>query len=216
MTLRTGRRSGRRWGGFVFIIRRAPAAIRAYTWRILPRILQTGRAMMSTSPVNIRKTSSANWKACIEGFIESMHVAELHAQASPFIGDSSQQYDVWRGNENISRFLEPSGVQSEEIAVTRFSEQQIYAAMMRTMTGSGDSPPLPAGTRARTAMADLSRKVMSELDGRDYSQMSDTEALDPAQYSIFPNIVIFRHSDFRTCTVPAAARTTRTARTSTS
>jgi hypothetical protein len=67
---------------------------------------------------------------------------------------------------------------------------------MRTMTGSGDSPPLPAGTRARTAMADLSRKVMSELDGRDYSQMSDTEALDPAQYSIFPNIVIFRSLGF--------------------
>ena len=37
---------------------------------------------------------------------------------------------------------------------------------------------------------------MSELDGRDYSQMSDTEALDPAQYSIFPNIVIFRSLGF--------------------
>jgi hypothetical protein len=37
---------------------------------------------------------------------------------------------------------------------------------------------------------------MSQLDGRDYGQMSDTEALDPAQYSIFPNIVIFRSLGF--------------------
>ena len=37
---------------------------------------------------------------------------------------------------------------------------------------------------------------MSTLDGRDYSGLSDTEALDPAQYSIFPNIVIFRSLGF--------------------
>jgi len=184
-----------RWGGFVFINRDAHAAPLEQYLANLPAHFANWPRDDVYLAVNIRKTIQANWKACIEGFIESMHVAELHSQASPFSGDSSTQYDVWEGNENISRFLEPSGIQSEELRAP-LDEQQIYAAMMRTMTGSGDSPPLPAGTRARTAMADLSRKVMSELDGRDYSQMSDTEALDPAQYSIFPNIVIFRSLGF--------------------
>jgi phenylpropionate dioxygenase-like ring-hydroxylating dioxygenase large terminal subunit len=184
-----------RWGGFVFINRDASAApLEEYLANLPAHFANWPRDDVYLA-VRIRKTIEANWKTCIEGFIESMHVAELHSQASPFSGDSSTQYDVWRGNENISRFLEPSGVQSEEIA-GQISEQQIYAAMMRTMTGSEEGPPLPEGMRARTAMAELSRKAMSELDGRDYSHLSDTEALDPAQYSIFPNIVIFRSLGF--------------------
>jgi Ring hydroxylating alpha subunit (catalytic domain) len=58
--------------------------------------------------------------------------------------------------------------------------------------GNAEVPPVPPGARARTVMAEMSRSGISHLDRRDYSHLSDTEALDPAQYSIFPNIVIFR------------------------
>lgn len=180
-----------RWGGFVFINRDPHAApLETYLANLPAHFAGWPRENVYLS-VNIRKVIKANWKACIEGFIESFHVAELHSQALPFGGDSSTQYDTWPDNENISRFIEPSGVQSDQHSPV-LSQQEILAAMMRTMADSGDIPQLPAGTSARTFMADLSRATMSKLDGRDYSGLSDAEAIDPAQYSVFPNLVIFR------------------------
>jgi phenylpropionate dioxygenase-like ring-hydroxylating dioxygenase large terminal subunit len=180
-----------RWGGFVFINRdpKAPS-LESYLGNLTRHFADWPRDDVYLA-INIRKVMNANWKACIEGFVEAFHVAELHSQAVQFGGDSSTQYDVWPGDENISRFLEPSGIQSAEWPAT-LTEQEVYAAMMRVITGTDTSPPLPPGIKARTAMAEASRQAMSQLDGRDYSAMSDTEALDPAQYSIFPNIVIFR------------------------
>jgi phenylpropionate dioxygenase-like ring-hydroxylating dioxygenase large terminal subunit len=184
-----------RWGGFVFV-NRDPSAppLESYLANLPAHFADWPFESMYLAVV-IRKEIPANWKTCIEGFIESMHVAELHSQARPFSGDSSTQYDVWPGNENISRFLEPSGIQSEEHP-SMLNEQEVYSAMLRVMTGSDQGPQLPAGVRARTAMAELSRTAASTADGRDYSALSDTEALDPAQYSIFPNIVTFRTLGF--------------------
>lgn len=184
-----------RWGGFVFVNRDPGAASLESYLANLPAHFADWPFDSMYLAVVIRKEIQANWKTCIEGFIESMHVAELHSQATPFSGDSSTQYDVWPGNENISRFLEPSGIPSEEHP-SRLDEQQVYAAMLRVMTGSDRGPPLPAGVRARTAMAELSRSAATAADGRDYGNLSDTEALDPAQYSIFPNIVTFRTLGF--------------------
>jgi phenylpropionate dioxygenase-like ring-hydroxylating dioxygenase large terminal subunit len=179
------------WGGFVFINRDPQApSLQSYLANLPEHFATWPREDVYLS-VMLHKVMGANWKACIEGFVEAFHVAELHSQARPFGGDSSTQYDVWPGNENISRFLEPTGIPSEEHAAP-MTEQKIYAAMHELMTGSKDAPDIGAGTRAREVMAQMSRTVMSQIDGRDYSELSVTEALDPAQYSIFPNIVIFR------------------------
>jgi nitrite reductase/ring-hydroxylating ferredoxin subunit len=180
-----------RWGGFVFINRDANApSLQSYLGN-LPRHFADWPREDVYLATNVRKTIRANWKACIEGFVESFHIIELHSQAKEFAGDSSTQYDVWPGDENISRFLEPVGFQSDECP-TKLSEHEIYSAMMRTVMGEAAVPSLPHGASARSVMAEMSRSGISKLDGRDYSQLSDTEALDPAQYSIFPNIVIFR------------------------
>ena len=183
-----------RWGGFVFV-NRDPAAppLETYLANLPAHFARWPREDVYLA-IQIRKVIKANWKACIEGFVEAFHVAELHAQALPFGGDVSTQYDVWPGNETISRFLEPSGVQCADYP-TELSQQQIFSAMIRTMAG-GEAPALAPGQTARAAMAELSRTTMSGLDGRDYAGLTDTEALDPAQYSIFPNIVLFRSLGF--------------------
>jgi nitrite reductase/ring-hydroxylating ferredoxin subunit len=183
-----------RWGGFVFINRDPDAPSLETYLANLPSHFATWPREDVYLAIQIRKVIKANWKACIEGFIEAFHVAELHAQALPFGGDASTQYDVWPGNETISRFLEPSGVPCADYP-RPLTQQQIYAIMIRTMTG-GEAPELPPGVTARAALAELGRTTMSELDGRDYGSLSDTEALDPAQYSIFPNIVLFRSLGF--------------------
>jgi nitrite reductase/ring-hydroxylating ferredoxin subunit len=178
------------WGGFVFVNRDPDApSLESYLANLPAHFAGWPRDEVYLA-TNVRKVIKANWKACIEGFVEAFHVAELHSQALPFGGDMSTQYDVWPGNENISRFLEPSGIPCDEYPEPQ-TQQEILDRMIGAMAGA-TAPTLPDGGTARAAAAELARVAMSKLDGRDYSWMSDTEALDPAQYSIFPNIVLFR------------------------
>ena len=179
------------WGGFVFVNRDPDAPpLDEYLGRLVNDFADWPRDAVYLA-ANITKVINANWKACIEAFMEAYHVAELHSEALPFGGDSSTQYDIWPDNENVSRFIEPVGVPSDQYP-TPMTEQQVLAAMHTVVTGEKSAPELPEGVSARAYMADLSRKAMSDRDGRDYSQLSDAEALDPMQYSVFPNFIVFR------------------------
>ncbi|MEO0030451.1 MAG: hypothetical protein RIS94_209 [Pseudomonadota bacterium] len=140
----------------------------------------------------IRKTIHANWKTCIEGFVESYHLSGIHAQALPFGGDSSTQYDVWPDDAHVSRFLEPTGVVSDQYP-RQLSEQEILeAALSVVFGGAGEAPQLAEGMRARQVMAVGMRQALGAEHGVDYSTLSDAEAADAVQYSLFPNIIIFR------------------------
>lgn len=180
-----------RWGGFVFINRDPDAPpLHEYLANLPEHFADWPRESVYLARM-IHKTMDANWKTCIEGFVESFHLAGIHSQALPFGGDASTQYDVWPGNETISRFLEPVGVQSDQYP-RRLSEQEILDASLRTIFGDGPLPELPPGMRARSFIANATRAAMSAADGRDYSGLSDTEAADAMQYSVFPNFVLFR------------------------
>ena len=181
-----------RWGGFVFINRDKNAKpLEDYLGNLPAHFANWPRDSVYLAKM-IRKTIDANWKTCIEGFVESYHLSGIHAQALPFGGDSSTQYDVWPGNENISRFLEPTGVQSDQYP-NRLNEQQVLDAAIRVVFGrDAEVPELPEGVRARTFLAEATRQAMSAADGRDYSQLSDAEAADAMQYPVFPNFILFR------------------------
>lgn len=142
--------------------------------------------------INIRKVIRANWKACIEAFVEGFHVPELHAQGAAWAGDSSFQYDVWADEANVSRFLEPIGTPSEHIASPPDEDHRLQD-MYRMITGKDEDAPVPPGTPLRSYIADVSRRMFSEFEGADFSGLSDAEALDGMQYSLFPNLVLFRN-----------------------
>lgn len=180
------------WGGFVFVNRdKSAKPLEEYLCNLPAHFADWPRDSVYLAEI-IRKTINANWKTCIEGFIESFHIPGIHAQALPFGGDSSTQYDVWPGNETISRFLEPTGVQSDQYPKP-LSEQEVLSAAIRLVFGADAAvPDLPEGVRARTFLAEATRQAMSAADGRDYSGLSDTEAADAMQYSVFPNFVLFR------------------------
>jgi nitrite reductase/ring-hydroxylating ferredoxin subunit len=181
-----------RWGGFVFINRDHDAApLEQYLNHLIPHFADWPRDQVYLA-VNIRKTLRANWKTAIEGFVEAFHLAGIHAQALPFGGDASTQYDVWPDDPNVSRFLEPVGVQSDQYPSV-LNEQQILDASLRVVFGAGASgASLGPGGRARHVMANATRQAMEQQDGRDYSRLSDSEVADAAQYSLFPNIILFR------------------------
>ena len=180
-----------RWGGFVFVNPDPDAGpLETYLGRLVPDFADWPREGMYLSTI-LRKTMDANWKTCIEAFIEAFHVPHIHAQALTFGGDSSTQYDVWPDDPHVSRFLEPVGVPGDQYAGV-LSEQEILDAALRAVAGADEIPQLPEGMKARHFMAEGARLSMGQADGRDYSHLSDTEATDAMQYSLFPNFILFR------------------------
>ena len=180
-----------RWGGFVFINRDPQSAsLETYLGRLVPHFADWSYGELYAATV-LKKTVEANWKTAIEAFLESFHLAGIHAQALPFGGDASTQYDVWADDPHVSRFLEPVGIASDQYP-QKLSEQQILDSVMKTVFGSGETPTLEPGMKARHFMAAGMREEMGKLQGRDYSALSDSEAGDAIQYSLFPNIILFR------------------------
>lgn len=180
-----------RWQGFVFINRDHDAPpLEDYLGHLPDHFADWSYGDKYLATV-IRKTVDANWKTAVEAFLESFHLAGIHAQALPFGGDSSTQYDVWADDPHVTRFLEPTGVMSDQLP-RALSEQEILNAALSLVFAGTEPPELEAGMKARHYMAAGMRAAMSEADGIDYSTMSDAEAADAVQYSVFPNMIIFR------------------------
>jgi hypothetical protein len=128
----------------------------------------------------------ANWKACIETFIEAFHLVGIHPQALPFGGDTSAQYDVWPDQPHVSRMLQPIGVTSDQHDKALPQEAILAAATRMYLSPEADAPVLPDGMTARAFLAAMLRADPAT------PAISDTELLDAIQYSIFPNVVLFR------------------------
>jgi hypothetical protein len=142
-----------------------------------------------------RKVLPCNWKAAQEAFLESFHINEVHPQTSTYTTDVGTQYDVFPGCANTSRFVEAFAVPSP--AVGERAQQDIVNDMFRVFYGAtATAPILPPGVNARTYLAERTRRLMSEANAVDYSACSDVELIDPIQYFLFPNMVIFRGVGF--------------------
>jgi phenylpropionate dioxygenase-like ring-hydroxylating dioxygenase large terminal subunit len=177
------------WGGFVFINpdKNAPPLL-----DYLEVIPQHFSGFMDYKnkyiAARFRKRLPCNWKLGIEAFIEAYHSLETHPQVVPFSTDENAQYDVL--GRHVSRFLIATGMASGQVAET-LSQQAIFDAMF-SAGGAKDVPRVPSGMTARQFSAQLTRQNATASTQRDYSSCSDAEAIDANQYSIFPNMVLFR------------------------
>lgn len=180
------------WGGFVFINRDpASPSLETYLGPLIAEFADWSRDDVYLD-TRVTKVMEANWKCCMEGFIEAFHVAELHSQALPFGGDASTQYDVWADNGHVSRFCAPTGIPSDQYPQP-ITEAEIWKATFGAVTGDTDNaPPLPEGKTARGYLADMNRTELGKVYGRDFSHLTDAEACDPIQYSLFPNFLLFK------------------------
>lgn len=176
------------WGGFIFVNHDPDCPpLTDYLGRILSDFSEWRHEDRYAAKI-LRKTIRANWKTCIETFIESFHLSGIHPQALPFGGDTSTQYDVWDDQPHMSRMLQPLGVKSDQLG-RDLSEQDILSAALRTIMGpEADVPTLSDGQTARSFLAAMLRQDPAT------PPISDTEMLDAMQYSIFPNVVLFRSS----------------------
>lgn len=174
------------WQGFVFVCHDdAAPPLETYLGRLVTDF-ENWNFGGRYAAKRLRKIMHANWKACIETFIEAYHLVGIHPQALPFGGDTSAQYDVWADEPHMSRMLQPLAVPSDQEARS-LSEQEILAAAIGVIMGpEAPVPELPEGQTARQFLAAMLRQDPAT------PPISDSELLDAMQYSIFPNIVFFR------------------------
>ena len=132
------------------------------------------------------KILPCNWKLAQEAFMEGFHIAATHPQSVEYTADTNTQYDVFDGR-HVNRFVMPEGVASP--ALGDYPEQKIVEAMQRDMAFYANREiQLEEGETARERMADHARERFSQSSGRDFSNLSTSEAVDLIQYFLFPNL----------------------------
>lgn len=181
------------WGGFVFInLDPNPEPLETYLEQ-LPEHLRINRYENKYIRAQSRHVLPANWKTVMESFMEGLHAPETHGHAWPHLSDTLQ-YDVLPGARHVSRSLHAVGVQVQE-GHDPISEQEIINRFHHNVyLGKPPVPParLPPGMSARQYMAGIVRMQETLRTGHDYTRVSDAEALDVLQYSLFPNTIFFR------------------------
>ena len=105
--------------------------------------------------------------------MESHHSVTTHPQILASLADANSQYDL--PNDWISRHFSAGGVPSPFI--DPMTEQQVLDAMLGPngrrrgpVAELEDTHVLAEGATARSYMAELSRKGLGAVDGRDYSR----------------------------------------------
>ncbi|SDN82620.1 aromatic ring-hydroxylating oxygenase subunit alpha [Pseudomonas jinjuensis] len=180
------------WGGFVFINFDANAAPLAEHLGILPEHFANWDLSDKFVAMHVRKRLPANWKACLEAFLESFHVLETHPQGVLTVGDANTQYDLY--GDSVSRFVHLVGFPSPHLKET-YSEQQLLDALMAegVVEGVGGEGRLqvPPGGSARKVFAEHLQATLGQAYGRDFSHLSVSETIDAIEYCLFPNTCFF-------------------------
>lgn len=179
------------WGGFVFINFDPNAAPLAEHLNILPEHFAGWNMADKFVALHVRKLLPANWKACLEAFLESFHVLETHPQGVLTVGDANTQYDTY--GDTVSRFVHLVGFPSPHLT-EQYSQQQLLDALMAegVVEGTGGSTlQVPEGGTARQVFAAHMQQVLGQAYGKNLSGLSISETIDAIEYHLFPNTCFF-------------------------
>lgn len=170
------------WGGFVFInIDLEAPPLTEYlgdlpwhfaAWPLEDRYLSA----------HVVRTMPCNWKVALEAFIEAYHTMAVHPQLLPTAADSMTEYDIF--GPHVSRMITAVGINSDHLGHT-LDDVEIVKAMF----GTKDDVEITPGASARNVLGDSVRRSLQKRTGRDYSHLSDAEALDGVEYFLFPNLM---------------------------
>ena len=173
------------WGGFVFINFDANCESLESFLEVLPEHFEPFGMEDRYVAVHGAKIMPCNWKLAQEAFMEGYHIGPTHPQSVEYTADTNTQYDVF--GRHVSRFIMPEGVASP--ALGDYPQQKIVDAMRRDIAFYRKHPiTVGEGETARNTMAAHARERYSAATGKDFSKLSDSEALDLIQYTLFPNL----------------------------
>jgi phenylpropionate dioxygenase-like ring-hydroxylating dioxygenase large terminal subunit len=171
------------WGGFVFVNLDPSAPPLADYLEDLPWHFAAWPLEDRYLVADVVRIMPCNWKVGLEAFIEAYHTVAVHPQLLRTTGDTVTEYDVY--GANVSRMITPVGVPSENLG-RQVDDAEILKAMFIT---SDANVTVEEGSSARHVLAEQMRTSLRERTGRDYSQISDAEALDGIEYFLFPNFM---------------------------
>jgi len=184
------------WNGFVFInLDRDAPSLRQYMGKMVEQFENSPSWNFSNryKAVNVVKHMNLNWKTCLEGFIESFHVAASHPQLLPMNGDDITQYDVWPDEMHFSRMIAPIGVASGNLS-SRLTDRMIVEQFVETylpeFTGTVEGTQ-QKGETAREAINRLTRDVLGRRMNVDLSDKPPSWLLDAVEYFLFPHFMIW-------------------------
>ena len=169
------------WGGFVFVNLDADAPPLEEYLQVLPEHFATWPLEDRYLAAHVVATVPCNWKVALEAFIEAYHTKQTHPQLLQTAADSMTEYDVY--SSHVSRMITAVGVQSDHLEGVA-DEDQILRAMLNQPEAS-----VEPGKTAREAVGDRVRASLQRKTGRDYSTLTDAEALDGIEYFLFPNFM---------------------------
>lgn len=175
------------WGGFVFINFDEQCESLIDYLEILPEHFATFALEDRYKAIHVAKVMPCNWKLCAEAFVEAYHVSSAHPQTVAYYGDSNTQYDTWPGVRHINRMISAQGVPSP--SVNHITETMTREMMERDTPFFKSQDESIDGDTPRHYFANVAREKIAKTAGRDFSTLSDSEAIDLIQYTVFPNFV---------------------------
>jgi choline monooxygenase len=193
------------WAGFVFI---NPDPERA---RQKPLFEFLGRIPEDLKPYHMDRYRSAmhasiqldcNWKAALEAFLETYHVASTHPQILPYLDDVNTTLETIGDH---SRMILPYGVPS--MRIEHVDEADIYeayfnrsATAFRHLQENSLPPELfdedgnwRLDIPVREYMMDHHARLGRE-NGHDYSGLTREQLVDDYDYLIFPSLKFNSHA----------------------
>lgn len=184
------------WKGLVFVCFDAAAApLEDFLGETVLRHFAEWPFERRWKAVHVARVMPCNWKLAIEAFMESYHVFRTHPQTIPYVADASVQYDAYGVH---GRFVTPTGAPSLRAHVPPSPQETVdhmVGGMVADLFGGADRevemPHVPSGESARPTLAAFLRAQLGARLGVDFSAASDSEMLDLAGYTIFPNVVVF-------------------------
>lgn len=181
------------WEGFIFINMDPEAEDLESYLEILPSELASNHYGDMAVVKHSQQILPANWKTVMESFMEGLHAQETHGHTWPHLSDILQ-YDTFPDVRHISRSFHAVGLQVSE-GREILTQQEIIEHFHTNVHLGNPSTPAPVlgkNVSARQYMADIMRVQHTLKTGKDHTGISDAEALDVLQYTLFPNVILFR------------------------
>ena len=177
------------WGGFVFV-NPDPAAGDLSTYlENMPEHFTRWPLEERYKAAHVAKVIGCNWKIALEAFLEVFHLAGLHPDSLPVLGDANSQYDIWPDQRHVSRMISLSGVASPHLE--GFSEQRVLREAS-SYFGLDDLAETSIGNQpARGEIAESMRRRLARDLGIDAAKVCDAEVMDVIEYFCFPNFITF-------------------------
>jgi nitrite reductase/ring-hydroxylating ferredoxin subunit len=178
------------WAGFIFVNFDAKATPLLEQLEPMPEHFTRWRINDCYKSAHVGKVMPANWKVCVEAFIESHHVHATHPQYDAFTGHDYSQLDVL--SDHVTRFLTPSAV-SPGTLLGAVDDSKLFQLMMSAGARNIDAsktaplPTLAPGQTTRSFSADVGRRGLAQAHDGNFDDISDAEVVDGIAYDFFPN-----------------------------